>query len=264
MLDAAARGEAPPPIPRRAWPDWIRDQVAPAADGGVAVALRLETPLGSWPDGPPPAVLAAVEAAAPGAAVASVPRLGAELRRVVLDDFSRLAGWAAAAVLAVVLLTFRGRPRPTLLALLPVTLGCVWTLGLAGLAGVALDPFTVVVAPLLVGIGIDDGLHALAGARVHGGLAASLLENGRAMTLTTLTTCAGFGSLLASRVPSLRSGGLLIAGGTALCLLATLWLLPAVDALTGGRSGARAVADAAVAGERLGVASRAGVPGDAA
>ena len=176
----------------------------------------------------------AVERAAPGAAVASVPRLGAELRRVVLDDFRRLGGWSLAAVLAVVLITFRGRPRPSLLALLPVGMGCLWTLGLAGLLEVPLDPFTVVVAPLLVGIGIDDGLHALAGARVHGGLAASLTENGRAMTLTTLTTCAGFGSLVASRVPSLRAGGLLVAAGTALCLLATLWLLPAVDAVTGG------------------------------
>jgi uncharacterized protein len=240
VLDALGRGETPPRVPPEEWPDWVGDLVAPVPDaaspgGGVAVALRLSTPLGTWPDGPPPAVLAAVEAAAPGAAVASVPRLGAELRRVVLDDFRRLGGWALAAVLAVVLIAFRGRPRPSLLALLPVALGSLWTLGLAGLLAVPLDPFTVVVAPLLVGIGIDDGLHALAGARVHGGLAASLTENGRAMALTTLTTCAGFGSLMASRVPSLRAGGLLIAAGTAFCLLATLWLLPAVDAMTGGR-----------------------------
>ena len=254
VLDRAARGEAPPPVPPEEWPDWVSEQVRLGDDGsdaGAAVALRLSTPLGSWPEGPPPEVLEAI-AASPGsaanssqsAAVASVPRLGAELRRVVLSDFRRLGAWALAAVCLVVLLAFRGRPRPALLALVPVCLGSLWTLGLAGWLAVPLDPFTIVVAPLLVGIGIDDGLHALAGARVHGGLVASLLENGRAMTLTTLTTCAGFGSLLASSVPSLRTGGLLVAAGTLFCLVATLWVLPAV-----GRLGASGEAGPTGAGE---------------
>ena len=242
VLDAAARGEAPPPIPPALWPDWVAEGVrgaegspGDASDGGAAVALRLSTPLGSWPDGPPPEVLEAIAAGSGrSAAVASVPRLGAELRRVVLRDFRQLGAWALAAVCAVVLLAFRGRPRPALLALVPVCLGSLWTLGLAGWLAVPLDPFTIVVAPLLVGIGIDDGLHALAGARVHGGLVASLMENGRAMTLTTLTTCAGFGSLLASRVPSLRAGGLLVAAGTVFCLVATLWVLPALARLAPG------------------------------
>ncbi len=120
---------------------------------------------------------------------------------------------------------------------MPVLAGCAWTLGLAGLAGVPVDPFAVVVAPLLLGIGIDDGLHALQGERFHGGLPDSLRANGRAMVLTTLTTCAGFGSLALSRVPSLARGGVLVAAGTFLCLLATLVLLPAVDALVPRRAG---------------------------
>ncbi len=249
VLDRAARGEAPPAVPPAEWPDWVAEGVRLAEGGGgdggsgegAAVALRLSTPLGSWPNGPPPEVLEAISASAGrSVAVASVPRLGAELRHVVLRDFRQLGAWALVAVCAVVLLAFRGRPRPALLALLPVCLGSLWTVGLAGWLAVPLDPFTIVVAPLLVGIGIDDGLHALAGARVHGGLLPSLLENGRAMTLTSLTTCAGFGSLLASRVPSLRTGGLLVAAGTVFCLAATLWVLPAVGRLTaaGGGNGA--------------------------
>ncbi|HEX6202335.1 MAG TPA: MMPL family transporter, partial [Thermoanaerobaculia bacterium] len=221
VLAAAARGEAPALPPPAAWPDWVRELLRVEEDGRAAVAVRLETPLGAWPDGPPAAVVDAVRAAAPGAAVASVPRVGGELRQLILDDLRRLGGWALAAVAAVVVLSFAGRPRPlrgAALALAPVLLGSLWTLGVAGFAGLPIDPFTVVVAPLLLGIGIDDGLHALQGERAFGSLPASLAASGRAMTLTTLTTCAGFGSLALSRVPSLARGGVLVAVGTALCL----------------------------------------------
>jgi hypothetical protein len=238
VLRALARGERPALVEETAWPDWVGELVRRRGDG-VAVAVRLATPIGTWPDGPPAAVLAAVEGAVPGAAVASVPRVGAELRRLVVGDLGRLGGWALAAVAGVVLLSFRGRSRPArgaLLSLVPVAAGSVWTLGFAGAVGVPIDPFTVVVAPLLLGIGIDDGLHALHGERAHGDLVGSLRANGGAMAVTTLTTCAGFGSLALSRVPSLVRGGVLVAVGTLLCLVATLVLLPALDA--GARRGA--------------------------
>jgi uncharacterized protein len=246
VLESAARGEPPAALAEEAWPDWVSELVR-AGEGEAAVAVRLTTPLGTWPEGPPPEVVEAIQAAAPGAAVASVPRVGDELRRLILGDLGGLGGWALAAVAAVVALSFLGRPRPlrgAVLSLVPVLLGSLWTLGFAGFAGLPIDPFTVVVAPLLLGIGIDDGLHALQGERAFGGLDASLRASGRAMTLTTLTTCAGFGSLVFSRVPSLSRGGLLVAVGTALCLAVTLVLLPAIDGLAGRRGGGSAEAAA--------------------
>jgi predicted RND superfamily exporter protein len=68
------------------------------------------------------------------------------------------------------------------------------------------------------------------------------------MALTTLTTAVGFGGLAFSRLPALSRGGLLVAGGTVLCLAATLLVLPAVGALAGrlgeGRLGDRRRRDA--------------------
>jgi uncharacterized protein len=233
VLRSLAEGRELVALDAAGWPDWVAELVR-LDDRGAAVAVRLSTPLGTWPQGPPAAVIAAIEAASPGAALASVPRLGGELRRLILGDLGRLGGWALAAVALVVSLSFAGRPRAlrsASLSLVPVVLGSIWTLGLAGFLGLPIDPFTVVVAPLLLGIGIDDGLHALQGERAFGTLEASLAGSGRAMTLTTLTTCAGFGGLAFSSVPSLARGGVLVAAGTLFCLLATLVLLPALDRL---------------------------------
>lgn len=246
VLDAMAAGGPPPPVPVAEWPEWLRLGVSVPKVGGsepdAAVAVRLSAPLGVWPDGPPPAVLAAGTEAAPGATVASIPRLAAELKTLLARDFRRLGGWALAAVAAAVLLSFRGRPLPSLLALAPVSLGLLWTLGLCAALGVDLDPFSLLVAPILVGIGIDDGLHAVHGAVTAGGglsgLERSVAAAGRAMTLTTLTTAVGFGGLALSRLPALGRGGLLVAGGTLLCLAATLLVLPALGALAARRGSA--------------------------
>jgi predicted RND superfamily exporter protein len=119
-----------------------------------------------------------------------------------------------------------------------VSLGTLWTFGLAGFWGLPLDLFGLAVLPILLGIGIDDGLHALHGSRrqlptsdgVARGVVDSVEGAGRAMALTTLTTVVGFLSLGVSRIPALRAGGLLIALGVLCCLAATFVVLPALEA----------------------------------
>jgi predicted RND superfamily exporter protein len=187
-------------------------------------------------------VTAAALEAAPGAAVASLPRLVAEVQARLGRDLRRLGGWALAAVAAVMLVSFRGRPLPALLALAPVALGLAWTLGLAAALGLPLDPFSLQVAPLLLGIGVDNGLHVVHGARAAGGgfatggLQRAVAAAGRAIALCTLTNAVGFGSLALSRLPALSRGGLLVAAGALLCLAATLVVLPAAGALAGRRA----------------------------
>jgi hypothetical protein len=140
------------------------------------------------------------------------------------------------AIAVVILISFRGGIRSTVLALLPVALGSYLLLGFCGAAGIVMAPLSIVVAPVLLGIGVDDGLHALHGARVHGGLIPAVKRVGQPMLMTTLTTCFAFGSLALSRVPALRNAGLSVAVGTLLCLVATLSLLPALDTLARNRA----------------------------
>lgn len=230
VLDALAAGEAPRQIPSASRPDWL-DRFVRVYPAGASVLMRVSARAGRAAELPETSVASAIRELAPTAIIASVPLLGAELSQALGGEFRRMLLWSAAAVILVVLLSFGGRPRPALLALTPVSLGCVWLAGLYGACGVSVDPFAITVAPILLGLGIDDGLHAVHGARHHGGTVSSIRAVGGAMTATTLTTCAGFGSLAISRVPALRQAGLLVAVGTVLCLIASLTVIPAAGAL---------------------------------
>ncbi|MEM9597796.1 MAG: MMPL family transporter [Acidobacteriota bacterium] len=229
-LRAFGTGLDPGAPGRGDWPDGLSELVRDSPDGGTLAALRVRVPRGLWPEGPPEELLGAIDTAAPGAGVAAATRLGAEMRSLAGQDLRRLAWVAATWVLLVVWLSFRGRPVRAALSLLPVTLGSIWVLGAWGALGRPLDLLGLAVVPMLLGIGIDDGLHAVHGARGGVGLIASVRSAALAMTVTTVTTCIGFGSLALSSVPGLRNGGLLVCAGVLACLGATLLVLPALAA----------------------------------
>lgn len=232
-LAALANGRDPAPTPPPSqWPDWLRELVHLEADGAWAT-VRVRLPGGSWPDGPPAALVRAVEQVAPGSAIASAGALGRDLKQLAKDDLRRLGGAAVLAVLAVVAISFRGRVRPAIMAMLPVSVGTLWALGIWGALGRPLGLLELAVLPILLGIGIDDGLHAVHSS-IHGGvgLADAVVSIGPSMTLTSLTTCLGFGSLGLSHVPALRAIAILVPVGVLACLVTTVALLPAMASVT--------------------------------
>jgi predicted RND superfamily exporter protein len=230
-LTAFASGHDPGAPPRSAWPAWLNELVREDEDGAW-IALRLRLTPGVWPDEPEADLITKIKQMAPGSAIASATSVGAELRTVAGKDVTRLSLIALALVMLVVGVSFRGRLLPSVLAGAPVILGSVWVLGLWGWLGRSIDLISLAVLPIMLGIGIDDGLHAMHGARVdpNQGIRGAVIGAGRAMALTTLTTCVGFGSLTLSQVPGLRNGGLLVAVGVSACLLTTLLVLPALEA----------------------------------
>ncbi|MEW6489180.1 MAG: MMPL family transporter, partial [Thermodesulfobacteriota bacterium] len=119
-------------------------------------------------------------------------------------------------------------PTRALLALLPAALASGATFGLLGLLGIPLNPMNFVAVPLVLGLGIDDGLHLVTQAwkRPEQPIAAILAESGWAVTCTTATTLAGFGALLTARHGGLVSLGGLVCLGVALSWAATVVVLP--------------------------------------
>jgi uncharacterized protein len=252
-LRELARGEDPGAPPPAAWPSWMKELVRTGAGipgvppGGAAVAVHARLPLGR--DGVaalPPTLPSELARVAPGAALAAVGRVGAELKDLARADLLRSSAVALALVAAVVLVSFRGHVGRALLAFLPLTLGCLWTFGAWSASGRSYDLLAVFTVPLLVGTGINLGAHAVHWQRLYPrrGLAGAVEDIGLAMTMAAFTTALGFGSLVTSRVPGLAHDGVLVAAGITACLFATLLVLPALEELR-ARAAARATVRAA-------------------
>jgi predicted RND superfamily exporter protein len=231
-LRALARGSDPGAPPRSAWPRWMAELVRETPDGQVAVAVHVRLPDAGAARGPE-ALARELARRDPTLALASVSRVGSELKTLALRDLSRSSTLALLLIAAIVLISFRGALRETLLSFVPLGCGALWTFGAWGAAGRSIDLLGIFTVPLLLSTGIILGVHAVHWRRLHAeaGFAGTFEEVGLAMLLATLTTAVGFGSLVASRVPGLRNAGILVAAGICSCLLAAFLVLPAVEAL---------------------------------
>jgi lauroyl/myristoyl acyltransferase len=228
-LRSLGRGVDPNPPPREAWPRWMAELVK-VEPGGAAVAVHVRAPRGSQGG---EALAGELKQAAPGVALASVPRVGAELRSLAIADLSRSSALALALVAAVVIVSVGWRLGDALLAGLPLALGCLWAFGLWGALGGHVDLLAISTLPVLFGTGIDLGVHAVHGGRLRPeeGIGGTIRSSGLAMILVTLTTGVGFGSLGSSQVPGIRNAGTLVALGVTACLVATFAVLPALESL---------------------------------
>jgi len=204
-------------------PPALRDRLV----GGTGKLLLRIYPRGNmWERAELAAFVDEVSAALPG--VTGVPEVVLASSRAMEDGYRQASVLALAAVAVCLLVAFRSLWR-ALLALATLGVGALWLLGLVVVAGAELNPANVVALPLLLGIGVDSAVHVIARARESGpdeGLLASSL--GRALVYSTLTSVAGFGSLLVARHPGMRSMGLVISLGVLACLAAALLVPPAV------------------------------------
>ncbi|MDG2011325.1 MAG: MMPL family transporter [Candidatus Binatia bacterium] len=135
-------------------------------------------------------------------------------------------------LITVLLLLIWRKPLDAALVLLPLILAGVMT----GAAMVVLDRAfnfaNVIVLPLLLGIGVDSGVHLVHRAR-EAGRGKPLLESvtAQAVFWSALTTIVSFGSLALSAHRGIASLGLLLVVGLTITVLANLILLPALVVL---------------------------------
>ncbi|MGD8437641.1 MAG: MMPL family transporter [Syntrophobacterales bacterium] len=160
--------------------------------------------------------------------VAGWPVLTDHLKGLVWHDLGDSLALAGVAIVVALLLALRN-PVTAALASIPLVAGMVAMLGIMSLFSLSFNYANFIVLPLIVGIGIDDGIHIVHRWREESGqdLTVVLRQIGRAIVLTSLTTSIGFGSLISSHYPGLRSIGWVTGLGIFTCLLASLILLPA-------------------------------------
>jgi hypothetical protein len=189
--------------------------------------------------------LRAVDPEVTGAPIASYESLGAMKR-----SFLIAASYAMIAVAVLILLDFRHLGH-MLLAMAPLLLGVVWTIELMGVFGLQFNLANFFAVPILIGVGVDNGVHILHRYRENRGQSFTLGSTRRAAILTSLTTMAGFGCLALASHLGLRSLGLVMVVGSAACLIATVVILPAALVILAGRN-ARSAAQPGTADEHDG------------
>ncbi len=143
-----------------------------------------------------------------------------------------LAQAVTSAFLAITLLLWLlwRRWAPVLLVLAPLVLGSLVTVAGMVLLGIDFNFANVIVIPLLLGMGVDSGIHLVHRARTEHLSARALLgtTTARAVFYSALTTIVSFGSLSFSAHQGMASLGQVLVIGLVLTLFCTLVVLPAL------------------------------------
>ena len=129
--------------------------------------------------------------------------------------------------------------RNMLLSMTPAVIGLGMMFGVLGFLGEHLNPANIIVLPLLLGIGVDDGVHVLHDFRTQQGGYRTSASTINAVVLTSLTSMAGFGSLLLASHRGLQSLGLVLVVGVGTCLFVSLVALPALLTWIAGPASAK-------------------------
>jgi hopanoid biosynthesis associated RND transporter like protein HpnN len=155
-----------------------------------------------------------------------------EYETMMKDSYVQAAWYSLTAIALMVFFHFRS-VGAVILSLLPVAIGTLWLAGLMGRFGIPINLANIMTLPLVIGIGVTNGIHILnrfAEERTPGILSRS---TGKAVLVSGLTAIAGFGSLMLAKHHGLYTLGCLMATGIATCMIAGLTFLPALLNLLG-------------------------------
>jgi predicted exporter len=166
---------------------------------------------------------------APAMTLTGVPEVNRELGERFGPEFLKGVSAGTVLVLALLLVTFR-QVGLTLLSLVPTAVALVWAGGLLALARIELDLFSMFAVMTFIGIGVDYGIHMVhrfqhATRETAGDVIAHL---GPVILVAGATTLLGFGTLVTSSYPPLRSLGLISIVMVFTLAISSLLVLPAL------------------------------------
>jgi predicted RND superfamily exporter protein len=158
--------------------------------------------------------------------------VGPVYRRLIVvigRDGIKAAGLTVLIVFLLLLVDFR-KLSYVVIAMIPLVVGVFWMVGFMNLIGQKLTVLNVMGIPLILGIGIDDGVHIIHRYRSEGrgSFYTVFSSTGKAILLTSLTTMIGFGSLIFSIWPGFASLGSALTIGVGMCFLTTVVVLPGI------------------------------------
>jgi len=173
------------------------------------------------------AFVADVLSAAPDAT--GEPVISVSAGEAVVSAFRQALAYAAIATLLLLLLALRSF-WDTMRVIVPLLLAGALAGAATVLFGVAFNYANVIALPLLLGVGVDNGIHMVHRSRAGLTGGADLLgtSTARAVLFASLTTIFSFGTLAFSRHPGAASMGQMLTIGMLSVLVSTLVVLPAL------------------------------------
>jgi predicted RND superfamily exporter protein len=165
-----------------------------------------------------------------------------EASKAIKHSYETAGIYALIAVCVFLLVDFRNL-RDCLLALLPPLAGTALLFGVLGLFDLDLNPANLIVLPLVIGLGVDGGVHVIHDFRMQPQSipytpSASVIN---AIFVNATTTMVGFGSMMIAAHRGLYSLGLVLTIGVGTCLLVSVITVPAILTWITRHRGARSV-----------------------
>ncbi|MBS0264969.1 MAG: MMPL family transporter [Planctomycetes bacterium] len=152
-----------------------------------------------------------------------------EASKAIKNSYETAGMYALIAVTLMLIIDFRNL-RDCILALLTPIAGTAVMFGVLGLCDIPLNPANLIVLPLVVGLGVDGGVHVIHDFRSRARFgpykpSASVIN---AMIVNATTTMVGFGSMMIAAHQGLYSLGLVLTIGVGTCLVVSIVLVPAI------------------------------------
>lgn len=114
------------------------------------------------------------------------------------------------------------------MASMPLAVGGLWLLSIMGLFGIPFNLANFFAIPIIVGVGVDSGVHIIHRLKQERELVAIGRATGTSVMLTAMTNAIGFGMMMIAAHRGIASLGLLMAIGTICCAIAALLVMPPV------------------------------------
>ena len=162
----------------------------------------------------------------PGVTLTGLGVVGLDTELVIQHDLPRLMGLAIMLVAVYLLLQFRSVTAAGL-AMVPAIFSLVFRLAAMRVTGQTFNLVNLVSLPMLVGIDVDYGIFIVSLARRTRprDRVDAVSASAHSVTVSALSNVLGFGSLVTTSVPAIRSLGWAVGTGILACYVATIFLL---------------------------------------
>ncbi|MBP2172953.1 efflux RND transporter permease subunit [Methanococcus voltae] len=169
------------------------------------------------------------------AVVTGSPAISETMDRL-MDEGMMITSLFAMVIIFLILLLYFKSPIKSTLPLIPVIIAVIWSQGSMGILNIPRDMASSLVSSLLLGLGIDYGIHLYhrykeemkLGNSLEKSIETAVVSTGSAVLVTTATTVAGFAALTIAPLPMMANMGITCALGIAFSMIVVIILLPAL------------------------------------